>query len=75
MYNSIGKCDKFDPLDLFKKDDCRNCLHRNPNWGREFKVGDWCKNYKPKERKSYKSSIVKPKSRLINPKDFNSRRT
>jgi hypothetical protein len=77
MYNSIGKCKNFDPLDLFKKDDCRNCSHRNPKEGREFKVGDWCKNYetKVKQYRIAKSELLKPKPRVINPKDFNNRRT
>jgi len=76
MKHSFGKCKMFDPIDLFKNDDCRNCSHANPSGTGEYKVGDWCKNYSTKTRRQFtKSEVVKPTVSLIKPKDFSSRRT
>jgi hypothetical protein len=74
MYRSFGKCKNFDPLYLFKKDDCRNCSHQNPLGTNEFKVGDWCKNYTTR-REIKKSIIEKDQPKLITIKDFHARRT
>lgn len=76
MYRSFGKCKNYTPTVINSgRGDCRSCSKHDPNVG-EYEVGDWCKNYSTKTKQQYtKPVVIKPKPKLIKPKDFSSRRT
>jgi len=73
MYTSFGKCGNYRSNSVHAVADCRNCKNHDPT-GNEYKVGDWCKNFSGKIRPKSKSDLIKPKAKLINPKDYNARR-